>query len=112
MEKVFVARRVASKLFATEASVDAALSHAAELMTEMLQSRKDVKLAATVGDDAAAKLVEAIKALGEARTAMVGVHNELNDVKLRLGIRTQMSDFEQKPPGLQQASQTTMRDVG
>jgi ABC-type sugar transport system substrate-binding protein len=111
MEKVFVARRVASKLVSTEAAVDHALSEAAELMAEMLKSRKELNVSTVVGDDAAAKLVEAIKALGEARTAMVGVHGELNEVKLRLGIRTKM-DFEQKPPGLQQVTQTTMREVG
>jgi len=111
MEKVFVAQRVASKLFATEAAVDGALSEAAELMTEMLKARKDVKISTVVGDDAAAKLVDAIKALGEARTAMVGVHNELAEVKLRLGIRTKM-DWEEKPPGLRRASDTTMREVG
>ena len=37
-------------------------------------------------------------ALSEARTAMVGVHNELNEAQLRLGVRTRM-DF-QKPTSL------------
>lgn len=90
MEKAFVAQRVANKLFATEESVDAALVEATELMTEMLKARKDVGVSTVFGDDAAAKLIEAIKALGEARTAMVGVHGELNEAKLRLGIRTKL----------------------
>jgi hypothetical protein len=43
---------------------------------------------------------------------MVAVHNELNEAKLRLGIRTKMG-FENKPPGvLIEVSQTTMREVG
>jgi ABC-type sugar transport system substrate-binding protein len=111
MEKVFVAQRVATKLFATESAVDGALAEAAELMSEMLKARKDVNVAMVVGDDAASKLVDAIKALGEARTAMVGVHNELAEVKLRLGIRTKM-EFEDKPPQGRQVTQTTMREVG
>lgn len=111
MEKVFVAQRVANKLFATESAVDGALAEAAELMSEMLKARKDVNVALVVGDEAASKLVDAIKALGEARTAMVGVHTELNEVKLRLGIRTKM-DFEDKPPAARQVTQTTMREVG
>lgn len=110
MEKVFVAQRVASKLFATESAVDGALAEAAELMSEMLKARKDVNLSTVVGDDAASKLVDAIKALGEARTAMVGVHNELNEVKLRLGIRTKMG-FEDKAIA-RQATETTLREVG
>lgn len=110
MEKVFIAQGVAKQLFATEHAVDDALAQAAELMTEMLKAKKDVNLSMVVGDDAAAKLVDAIKALGEARTAMVGVHNELNDVKLRLGIRTKMG-FEDKTL-LAQPTETTLREVG
>src|SRR5687768_7638812 len=111
MEKVFVAQGVAKKLFATEHAVDGALAEAAELMSEMLRAKKDVNLSAVVGDEAASKLVDAIKALGEARTAMVGVHNELKDVKLRMGIRTKMG-FEDKPQLQQPAETTTLREVG
>jgi hypothetical protein len=90
MEKVFVARRVAGKLFATEAAVDNAMVEAAELLGEMLKARKDVNASLVFADDVQVKMMEAIKALSEARTAMVGVHNELEEAKLRLGIRTKM----------------------
>ncbi|MFT4251889.1 MAG: hypothetical protein QM608_05355 [Caulobacter sp.] len=96
MEKVFVAQRVANKLFATENAVDAAMVNAAELMSDMLKARKDLGLSAVVGDKASAKLVEALAALGEARTAMVDMHNELNEVKLRVGIRTKLAGVEDK----------------
>jgi hypothetical protein len=112
MEKVFVVQRVAKKLFATEAAVDGAMSEAAALMADLLQARQDINVSSVVIEDAAAKIVEAIKALGDARAAMVGAHNELNDVKLRLGVRTKM-DFMEKPPLLRQASETTaLREVG
>ncbi|MDP1872759.1 hypothetical protein [Phenylobacterium sp.] len=110
MEKAFVAQRVANKLFSTEESVDAALVEATELMTEMLKARKDVGVSTVFGDDAAAKLVEAIKALGEARTAMVGVHSELNEAKLRLGIRTKL--FGPDKPQEPVRAAPMMRDVG
>ena len=97
MEKAFVAQRVAKKLFVTEAAVDGALAEASELMSEMLRARKDVNASMVFADDAAVKMVEAIKALSEARTAMIGVHNELNEAKLRLGIRAKMG-LENKPP--------------
>ncbi|MCR5877958.1 hypothetical protein [Phenylobacterium sp. J367] len=102
MEKVFVAQKVANKLFATEAAVDGALAEAAELMSVMLAARKDVNTSMVFADDAQVKLMEAMKALSEARTAMVGVHNELNDAKLRLGIRTKMSGAD-KPAVVAQA---------
>jgi hypothetical protein len=96
MEKVFVAKKVAAKLFATEAAVDGALVEAAELMSVMLAARKDVNTSLVFADDCQVKLMEAMKALSEARSAMVGVHNELNEAKLRLGIRTKM-DGQDKP---------------
>lgn len=96
MEKVFVAQRVANKLFATENAVDVAMVQAAELMSDMLKARKDLGLSAVVGDKASAKLVEALAALGEARSAMVGMHNELSEVKLRVGIRTKLAGVEVK----------------
>jgi hypothetical protein len=113
MEKAFVAQRVAKKLFVTEAAVDGALAEASELMSEMLRARKDVNASMVFADDAAVKMVEAIKALSEARTAMIGVHNELNEAKLRLGIRTKMG-LENKPPAMASdaASTATLREVG
>ncbi|MDP3173884.1 hypothetical protein [Phenylobacterium sp.] len=114
MEKVFVAQRVANKLFATENAVDGALAEAAEFMSEMLKARKDVHVSLVLGDEATAKLVDAIKALGEARTAMVGVHNELAEVKLRLGIRTKMDGWDtDKGLALRDVqAPATLRDVG
>ena len=111
MDKVFVAKRVAQKLFDTEAAVDGALVEAAELMSEMLKARKDVNTSLVFADDVQVKMMEAIKALSEARTAMVGVHNELNEAKLRLGVRTKMQ-WEEKPAQASALTTTTMREVG
>lgn len=111
MDKIFVAKRVAKKLFETEAAVDGALVEAAELMTEMLKARTDVNTSLVFADDVQVKMMEAMKALSEARTAMVGVHNELNEAKLRLGIRAKMA-FQDKPPEGASHTQTTMREVG
>lgn len=99
MEKAFVAQRVAKKLFETEAAVDQALADAAEFMTEVLKARHDVNTSLVFADDVQVKLMDAMKALSEARTAMVGVHNELNEAKLRLGIRTKMDIPQNKPTG-------------
>ncbi|MCC7266444.1 MAG: hypothetical protein IT546_03775 [Caulobacteraceae bacterium] len=112
MEKVFVAQKVANKLFATEGAVDQAMTEAAELLSAMLTAKSDLHLSTVVGDDAAANLVKAIAALGEARTAMVAVHNELNDVKLRIGIRAKMTGFQDKPTAVHTGSTTSLREVG
>ncbi len=111
MDKAFVAQRVAKKLFTTEAAVDGAMVEAAELLSEMLKARKDVNASLVFADDVQVKMMEAIRALSEARSAMVGVHNELNDAKLRLGIRTKMDGMD-KPPQAVVKTATTMREVG
>lgn len=110
MEKVFVAQRVAKKLFSTEAAVDGAMAEAAELMSVMLAARKDVNASLVFADDVQVKMMDALKALSEARTAMVGVHTQLDEAKLRLGIRTKMG-YENKMTQPQEV-QVTMREVG
>jgi len=112
MDKVFVAQRIATKLFATENAVDAAMVEAAELMADLLKARKDIGLSAVVGDRASAKLVEALAGLGEARSAMVEMHNELNDVKLRIGIRTKLIGIEDKSKDGVRGEAADLREVG
>ncbi|WP_168074994.1 hypothetical protein [Caulobacter sp. SSI4214] len=99
MEKVFVAQRVANKLYATEAAVDAAIVEVTEMMAELVQARKDLGLSAVVGNGVSAKFAEAVQALASARTAVVDAHGELDNVKLRLGIRTKMIGFEKGDSG-------------
>jgi hypothetical protein len=112
MEKAFVAQRVASKLFATEAAVDQAMVEATELMADLLKARKDVNASMVFADDVQVKLMEAIAALSNARTAMVGVHGELGEAKLRLGIRTKMAGEMEKHLLTAAPAQTTLREVG
>jgi hypothetical protein len=96
MEKVFVVKRAAAKLHATEAAIDAAMVQTAEMMAELVQTRKDLNLSATVAAGATAKVVAAMAALSEARTAMVDAHAEMDEVRLRLGVRTKMMGWEFK----------------
>jgi tetrahydromethanopterin S-methyltransferase subunit G len=96
VDKVLVARRVATKLHATEAAVDAALAEATQLMGEMIRGRQETKISAISTDPSMAKVSAAIAALSEARTAMVAAHGELDELRLRMGIRTRMDGAEDK----------------
>ncbi len=109
MDKAFVANRVARKLVSTEVAVDGALAEAAELMSEMLKARQEVSASLGFADEAQTKMLEAMKALSEARTAMVGVHHELNEARLRLGIRTKMT--VECPSQGAATTETTMREA-
>jgi len=90
MEKVFVAQRLAKRLWKTEETVDAALAEAATLMSDIIQGRKDLQVSSIFASEIDVKLMAAVQALTEARTAMVGVHNEMSEAQLRLGIRTRL----------------------
>jgi hypothetical protein len=106
VDKVFAAKRVATKLRSAEHSIDAALVEASELVAEMLRARKEMGLAANVGDAAIAKMTAAMSMLSEARTAMVAGHAELAEVQLALGIRTRMSTEDKVEP-----TTDTLREV-
>ena len=112
MDKVFVAKRVAAKLFATEEKVDAALLEATELMSEMLRARQELQVSSVFGDEAAAKMMEAMKALSDARSSMVALHGELNEAKLRLGIRTKMNGEITVTQARAEEEATVARQVG
>ena len=98
MEKALVAQKLANKLFATEAAVDAAMNEAMGLLAGMADARKEAGMAATVGNEATAKIAEAINILAQARTSVVEAHKDLADLKLRAGIRTKMIGIFDKPP--------------
>lgn len=110
MEKIFVAQRVANKLYSTEAAIDVAISEAAEMVGQLIQSRKDLGISTVFADQAQVKVMASMAALTEARTAMVEAHAELNEAQLRLGIRTR-SDWSKPPTGVA-TEQTTLRNVG
>ena len=90
MDKTMVAQGVANKLFSTEKSIDAAIAESAALLTGLMAAREELRLSATVGDTTSARIVEAMSLLAQARSTMVPAHHELDQLKLRVGIRTKM----------------------
>ncbi|MGH7009719.1 MAG: hypothetical protein ACREEX_02685 [Caulobacteraceae bacterium] len=85
------------------------MSEASALMADMLQARKDLGLSAVVADAAFTKVVAAISALGEARSAMVSAHGELEQTKLRIGIRTKLAGYEDKSQYVEQPAPGSLR---
>lgn len=112
MEKVFVAQRVANKLYSTENAVDAAMAEAAELMADLMKARQQLGVSAVLGDRAVTKVAEAMTALSAVRAAMVEAHGELEETKLRLGIRTKMAGWEEKGQGALVEGRASLRETG
>lgn len=90
MDKLIVMQGVANKMWATEKAVDAAIAESAGLLTGLMDAREELRLSATVAADASAKIAEAIAILSQARSALVAAHQELDETKLRLGVRTKL----------------------
>ncbi|MFZ0266861.1 hypothetical protein [Caulobacter sp.] len=112
MEKIFVVKRVAAKLHGTEAAIDTAMVQAAEMMADLVQARKDLGLAATVGASTTAKVMTALAALSEARSAMVEAHAELDQTRLRLGVRTKMVGWDKMEGSAQVQEEVRLADAG
>ncbi|HWU13217.1 MAG TPA: hypothetical protein VN157_04320 [Caulobacter sp.] len=111
MEKVFVVKRAASKLHATEAAIDAAMVQVSEMMAELVQTRKDLKLSAVVGSVATAKVAAAMAALSEARSSMIEAHADMDEVRLRIGVRTKMVGWDLKTGEAAQVSDVRLSEA-
>lgn len=91
MDKVFVAKGVADQLVASERAIEAALIETGQLTAKMLTARHEMNLGATVGSEELAKVATATQALEQARVAMAEAHAGLDEVRLRVGIRTKLN---------------------
>jgi hypothetical protein len=112
MEKVLVAQRVATRLFSTENAVDTAIFEASQLMGALIEARREMDVAATLGTDAVSKIAVAMSALSAAREACVAAHHELAEVKLRVGVRTKMIGTGPKGFAAPSAAESDLRMVG
>ena len=111
MERALVLQHAANKLYAAEASIDKAMADASLLIMELQKVRTDLNLSATFADEATAKAAQSLATLAQARSAMVACHAEMNDGKLRLGVRTKMSGCGDKPPQNQGLEPGDLRHV-
>jgi hypothetical protein len=102
---------VADKLVAAEGSLDVATSDAAALLEQMISARKEANVSMVVDAKAHAKVVAALSALTAARSAMAEAHNEMNEVKLRLGVRTKLTASDKQVRG-EDESRVELRVVG
>ena len=93
MEKALVAKGVADKLWATEASLDRAMIDGSALLSGVIEARLELNLSSTVGDAAIAKVTAALAELASARTALADAHKELDAVRGRVGIRPVLAPY-------------------
>ena len=95
MERALVAQQVANKLFATENAIDNAIADASALVGELVKARQELGVSTVFADGA----------------VVLAAHAELEEAKLRVGVRTKMVGNSDKPPQ-QQSRLNTLREVG
>jgi hypothetical protein len=93
MEKAFVVKQVAEKLWAAEGAIDETLAQTSALMSGIVQARQEINVSHIVIDPAVGKVAEAMSALAQARAAMIEAHHALYEAKLRIGVRTKLIGY-------------------
>jgi len=97
MKQIRSAARVVRQLQETEAAVDQAILRGNALVTAMIEARLEGRLAAEVGQDAFDNIVNGIRAMTEARGAIVRGHGNLAKVADDLAIEWRLDGpLEQK----------------
>ncbi len=97
MKRVEIAKGVAARLFEAEDSIDGSLKQASRLMGTMIDARRDMRLAAVVGEDVIRRTAAVISALADAREEIVRAHDALALTRDKLGLRTTALGALDKP---------------
>lgn len=103
MDKIEAGKSIAKELWATEHALDAAIAQAGDLVSAMIEARRELKLSAVVGAEAQTKVMEAIAALAQARSAVVAAHGDLSAVQRQMRVPTHAfgpPEDEYKPPAV------------
>ncbi len=81
------ARSVTGALRTFEEAIDTALIEGNAFSSSMIAARKHANLSPVVGQEALAKVAEALFVLTTARQSLVDAHNSLADVRDKMGLR-------------------------
>src|SRR3546814_17282546 len=87
-ERLAIANKVAREVHDAETAIDLAIAKLGILATSLPQAQAAAKLSSVVGDRAFGHLQDAIANSFSGRASLVALHNELEPVKARMGLRT------------------------
>lgn len=85
MDRTEVVTSISTELYATEQSVDAAISHAAAMVQAMISGRTALSVSPVSGSASQAKAMATLAALSAAREAIVECHAEMQKDHRRMG---------------------------
>ena len=97
-ERLSAARKIASELHQAEDAIDETMIRIAQLAAALPAARRDTNMSAIVGQDAMAKVANALAAAGEVRQLLTDAHLALTATQKQVGLGTRMFGAGVKPP--------------
>jgi hypothetical protein len=116
-ERVSAAQRIAADLHAAENAIDDAIVKIAKLAVTLPTSRIETRMSAIVGQDAVAKVTEAVAAAGQVRQMLTDAHHALSETQKQVGLGARMFGAGVEKPKaqatvLQPANQAFDHEIG
>ena len=97
-ERLSAARKIASDLHQAEDAIDETMIRIAQLAAALPAARRDTNMSAIVGQEAMAKVANALAAAGEVRQLLTDAHLALTATQKQVGLGTRMFGAGVKPP--------------
>ncbi|MGL5838410.1 MAG: hypothetical protein ACRCY3_07915 [Sphingorhabdus sp.] len=89
-ERVNAAQKIATDLHAAENAIDDAIVKIAKLAGTLPTARIETRMSAIVGQDAVAKVTEAVAAAGQVRQMLTDAHYALSNTQKQVGLGARM----------------------
>lgn len=100
-ERVAAAKRIATDLHDAEQAIDEAIIKIARLAATLPAARFDTNMSAIVGQDAVAKVTQAVAIAGNVRQMLAEAHVALSETQKQVGLGARMfGDGMNKPRGI------------
>ena len=97
-ERMSAAKKIASDLHQAEDAIDDTMISIARLAATLPTARRDTNMSAIVGQEAMAKVAQALAAAGEVRQLLTDAHLALSVTQKQVGLGTRMFGAGVKPP--------------
>ena len=96
-QRVSLAKKIASELHGAEDAIDEAMIRIAQLAATLPAARRETNMSAIVGQEAMAKVAQALAAAGEVRQLLTEAHLALTVTQKEVGLGTRMFGAGVKP---------------
>ena len=110
-ERVTAAQRIAADLHDAENAIDDAIVKIATLAVTLPTSRIETRMSAIVGQDAVAKVTEAVAAAGQVRQMLADAHHALSVTQKQVGLGARMFGAGMEKPTGTVLSPVTNADI-